>query len=196
MNCRGPTATPSVLLPAVETETSKRTSSTFHSGGQSCVFCGFRSAPVVVGSIKFLQEGRLTIVDVPLVCHASISCRACRGSSAPRCVLHARTIEKCGPSAYLLVSNRWEGACGLLSGNVHSCFCCNHPESETAFEGTVNISLLCTTILGHRWESLLLNVGQGSVLPSCRCGVLGKKVTRCSTYCILVKHSKTVFHPL
>ena len=46
------------------------------------------------------------------------------------------------------------------------------------------------------WESagtLLLNVGQGSVLPSRRCSVLGKKVSRCLTYCIPLNHSKTVF---
>ena len=39
---------------------------------------------------------------------------------------------------------------------TQSCSGCSHPESETNFEETVNISLLCTTIFGHRFGASIL----------------------------------------
>ena len=52
--------------------------------------------------------------------------------------------------------------------------------------------LLCSTILGQRPESLLLNGRQGSVFPPRSGGVLGKKVPRGSACCILFNLSRTV----
>ena len=74
-----------------------------------------------------------------------------------------------------------------LVGRQHAIGFRLQPESVTSFERTVNISLLCTTMFGHRWESVLLNVGQGSVLPSCRCSVIENKMTCCFTHCKILK---------
>ena len=82
----------------------------------------------------------------------------------------------------------WKVACSLLSDNTHPCvrlppfprLSCT-PMSH------------CTTILGHRREPLLLNVGQVSVLPPCRCDVLGKEVGCCLAHCIPFNHTRAIF---
>ena len=77
MNCRGPTATPSVLLPAVavETEANSRTSSIFHVVDYFCFLRVSSSSNFLVGVVKFVQVGRhedwvtedVTIIHVPEV---------------------------------------------------------------------------------------------------------------------------------
>ena len=54
---------------------------------------------------------------------------------------------------------------GLLHSNAPSCFSRHHHQSQTAFQGTVNVSLLCATIFGHRL-SVLLQKGQGTVFSA------------------------------
>ena len=64
-------------------------------------------------------------------------------------------------------------------GCVHtqSGFGCNHPTCQTTLEGTV-----CTTLFGHLWKSVLLNVGQA----------LGVSAPRDNTLVLILRQDKNI----
>ena len=72
-------------------------------------------------------------------------------------------------------------------------FCRHNPQSQAAFQGSINISLLCTTILRHWREPFLFNTRQVSMFPRCCCRVLREEPRRRLAQCLPLNHSEAIF---
>ena len=85
----------------------------------------------------------------------------------------------------------WKAAWRLLSSRAFSCFSRHHPQSQAALEGSINISLFRTTILGHWREPF--NVRQVPMFPRCCYRVLGEEPRRRLAHRLPFKHPKAIF---
>ena len=142
MDCRDPTATPSVMPPAVTAEVLARlrTSPIFLSGGccvqvvhivnDLSVFIGFRSAPNSgIGNVEFLQKRQhqdwmahdVTVVHVPLICQASI--------------LLQRTLRIMGSGVFFMGSPAGSFADSRSLAEWSACSRCSCAESLTPIQG-------------------------------------------------------------
>ena len=155
-----------------------------------------------IGNVEVLQKRQwvahdVTVVHVPLIREAlRFSAGACCGSRAPVCFS--------GPASW-----KFADSCNLAAWSA--CSRCSSAESFTpiqgrvsaacraamlprqaALQGDVNVSLLCTTILGNWREPFLFNMRRVSMFPCC-CRVLGEKTRRRLAHCLPFDHPKAVF---
>ena len=148
----------------------------------------------------------VTIVLVPLVCQASAflkhvprimsTCelfwptkqKICRFLQSGR-VVHSESLFLC----IVVHANPKKGVRRLPGCNTSSRLRRHHAQSQTALQGAVKISLLCTSILWLWREPFLFNMGQVLMFPRCCCRVLWEKPRRRLAHCLPLNHSKAVF---
>ena len=148
----------------------------------------------------------VTVVHVPLIRHApDFLQRVLRIMGTPLAFLGHQTGSLLTPAIsqhgllangaplQVVYANAGKGACRLPRGNASSHFCRHHSWGQAALQGTVDVSLLCTTILRHRWEPFLLNMGQAPMCLRCCCRVLGKEPRRRLAHRLPLDHPKAVF---
>ena len=115
------------------------------------------------------------------------SCEACRVSTAPMSFFPGLRAECFGFAASSCVVHlagasramrrvcRYRGSCERLIAQQHTVVLQPRSRCQTAFQGTVNVSLLCATIFRHRLNFVLLHRGQGSVFRPRHCCVFWEK---------------------
>ena len=125
-------------------------------------------------------------------------CSTCRGSLSPASfsgppswkLAVSCSLTQCSPS------KRWnsKGSSTPIHGRLpDACRAATRPRVSTATIRSINISLLCTTIIGHWREPFLFNMRQVLMFPCCCCRVLGEKPRRRLAHCLPFDHPKAIF---
>ena len=202
---RGPTVTPSVMLPAVAVETLATfcTSPVLHSGATSrpftlwmtSVFRRFRSAPTFgVGDVTFLWIGghqdRVTH-DVTVIFVLQCVSRVVGTSK----LLQATRLEVCRflqPGRVVrLESLFFAESFTPIQGRARTS-AAPMPKGLAALQGAVNVSLLCTSILRHWKEPFLFNIGQVPMFPRCLLPCAWEEPRRHLAHYLPVDHPKAI----